>query len=152
MLGLDVRLALSDDLLLYTDKISMNNSVEVRVPFLDIELMQFVESIPNKFKIGFRRNKIIHKKLAEKYLPTDIIYRKKKGFYVPRKEWYKFAAGDNILNEISSDDGVFSDTINKEIINNMVMKHKENKYNYEDQLYSIMNLYYWMKNNQRIWM
>jgi asparagine synthase (glutamine-hydrolysing) len=147
MLSLDIRLALSDDLLLYTDKISMKNSLEVRVPFLDVELMQFVESIPNKFKIGLKRSKILHKKLAEKYLPDEIIYRKKKGFYIPRNEWYKSGAGENILKVISSDEGIFSDLVNKEQIISMLKNHKENKYNYEDQIYSIMNLFYWIKNN-----
>ena len=80
MMMLDLRLALSEDLLLYTDKIGMQNSIEVRVPFLDIELMKFVESLPSKYKLSTTKNKILHKRLAEKYLPNEIIYRKKKEF------------------------------------------------------------------------
>lgn len=146
MLMLDSRLALTDDLLLYTDKISMNHSLEVRVPFLDIELMKFVESLPTSFKSTISKNKILHKKLAERYLPNEIIYRKKKGFYIPRKEWYKSESGDYFRDEINSDISGFSDFINIKMVDKMFQEHKKNKYNYEDQIYSIMNLFYWFKN------
>ena len=47
----DARMNLADDLLLYTDKISMFHSLEVRVPYLDTELVQYIESLPKKFKV-----------------------------------------------------------------------------------------------------
>ena len=122
MLMLDSRLALTDDLLLYTDKISMNHSLEVRVPFLDIELMKFVESLPTSFKSTISKNKILHKKLAERYLPNEIIYRKKKGFYIPRKEWYKSESGDYFRDEINSDTSGFSDFINIKMVDSRTQK------------------------------
>ena len=146
MLMMDTRLALTDDLLLYTDKISMNHSLEVRVPFLDLELMEFVESLPTSYKSTITKNKILHKKLAERYLPDEIIYRKKKGFYIPRKEWYKSESGDYFRSEINSDTTGFKDFIDIKMIDKMFDDHKKNKYNYEDQIYSIMNLFYWFKN------
>jgi asparagine synthase (glutamine-hydrolysing) len=147
MLVMDTRLALTDDLLLYTDKISMHHSLEVRVPFLDIELMEFVESLPTNFKSNIKQNKILHKELAEKYLPKEIIYRKKKGFYIPRNEWYKSESGDLFRTEILNDATIFSELFNKQFIIKMFDDHKIGIYNYEDQLYSIMNLYYWIKSN-----
>lgn len=145
MMMLDVRLALSEDLLLYTDKIGMQNSIEVRVPFLDIELMKFVESLPSKYKLSTTKNKILHKRLAEKYLPNEIIYRKKKGFYIPRNEWYKSEAGLEFKNQIAIDNTIFSELINKDLVCKMFDDHRAGKYNYEDQLFSIMNLFYWIK-------
>ena len=150
MLMMDSRLALTDDLLLYTDKLSMQHSLEVRVPFLDIELMQFVESLPTSFKSTISKNKILHKKLAEKYLPDEIIYRKKKGFYIPRNEWYKSEAGLIFKEQILSDTGEFSKLINVKEVARMFDDHRTNKYNYEDQIYSIMNLYYWLKQKEEI--
>ena len=145
MLMMDTRLALVDDLLLYTDKLSMQHSLEVRVPFLDIELMQFVESLPTKFKSTIRDNKILHKKLAERYLPKEIIYRRKKGFYIPRNEWYKSEAGAIFKEQILSDNGEFSKFFNKKAVSKLFDDHRTGKYNYEDQIYSLMNLYYWFK-------
>ena len=145
MLMMDTRLALPDDLLLYTDKLSMQHSLEVRVPFLDVDLMKFVESLPGTYKSTKSKNKILHKKLAEKYLPHEIIYRKKKGFYIPRNEWYKSEAGLKFKNQIATDNTVFSELINKDMICKMFDNHRAGKYNYEDQLFSIINLFYWLK-------
>ena len=145
MLMMDTRTALTDDLLLYTDKLSMQNSIEVRVPFLDIELMKFVESLPTTFKSTVSKNKILHKKLAEKYLPSEIIYRKKKGFYIPRNEWYKSETGLHFKEQILNDQGEFNELINKHVVAKMFDDHRSGKYNYEDQLYSLMNLFYWLK-------
>jgi len=147
MLTLDSRMALSEDLLLYTDKLSMQNSLEVRVPFLDIELMQFIESLSNKYKSGYLTNKILHKKLSEKYLPKEIIYRKKRGFQIPRKEWYKTESGNALIKELNEENEVFYSLFHKQPILGILKKHQTNQYNYEDQIYSIMNLFYWIKQN-----
>lgn len=145
MLILDARLALTDDLLLYTDKLSMRHSMEVRVPFLDLELMAFVESLPGRFKCTISKNKILHKKLAERYLPTEVTRRKKKGFYIPRQEWYRGLPGQVMRAEVESDSSSFSSVFNKSFVLRMFDDHREGRYNYEDQLYSIMNLFYWMR-------
>lgn len=145
MMFLDSRLALSDDLLLYTDKLSMQHSLEVRVPFLDVELMKFVESLPDKFKVNTFQNKILHKKLAERHLPKDIIYRKKKGFYIPRKEWFRTEVGEDFKKTIINDNGFFSEFFNKEYILELFNDHQKGRFNYEDQLYSLLNIYFWFK-------
>ena len=88
-LRIDTRMNLSDDLLLYGDKISMAFSLEARVPMLDIKLMEFVESLPLHYKVGIGRTKIVHKAMAESYLPSEIVHRKKKGFQVPFGDWCK---------------------------------------------------------------
>jgi len=86
-LRIDARLNLSDDLLIYGDKISMAVALEARVPMLDIELMRLIESFPIELKVGLRRTKIVHKAMAERYLPSSIVHRKKKGFQVPFGDW-----------------------------------------------------------------
>jgi len=143
MMTLDTRTALSDDLLLYTDKLSMQHSLEVRVPFLDIDLMKFVESLPFRYKVNLTKNKILHKKLAERYLPEEIIYRRKKGFYIPRKEWFRGETGKTFQQLIEEDKSPFSKSFNTSYISSLFIKHRAGIYNYEDQLYSIMNLFFW---------
>lgn len=87
MMRMDTRMNLADDLLLYGDKISMAVSLEARVPMLDLDLMNFVESLPLQYKLALRQGKIVHKKMAERYLPPVIVHRKKKGFGVPFGAW-----------------------------------------------------------------
>jgi asparagine synthase (glutamine-hydrolysing) len=86
MMCIDMRLGLADDLLLYGDKVSMAHSLEARVPLLDTELVKLVESLPGQFKLALNRSKIVHKRMAERYLPADIVNRPKKGFQVPFAE------------------------------------------------------------------
>jgi len=87
MMRLDTRMNLADDLLLYGDKISMAVSLETRVPMLDIELVRFIESLPIDYRILWKQGKVVHKKMAERYLPSQIVHRPKKGFQVPFGEW-----------------------------------------------------------------
>ena len=89
MLGLDQRFFLSDHNLLYTDKMSMAAGVEVRVPFLDLELFKWARSIPSNYKQRGFEGKWALKKAMEPYLPKSVIYRKKSGFGVPLRRWMR---------------------------------------------------------------
>ncbi len=91
MMRLDARMNLADDLLLYGDKISMAVSLEARVPMLDVELVRFIESLPIEYRIRWRQGKVVHKKMAERYLPAEIVHRPKKGFQVPFGAWSRGA-------------------------------------------------------------
>lgn len=89
MMRIDTRMNLADDLLLYGDKISMAYALEARVPMLDTELVNFIESLPLNYRTSLKRTKIAHKAMAESYLPDRIINRPKKGFQVPFSDWSK---------------------------------------------------------------
>ena len=89
MLYIDTRASLPDDLLMVGDKTSMANSLEVRVPFLDYRLIEFIESLPPGLKLNGLTGKYLHKKALEKWLPKNVIYRKKKGFDNPLAEWFR---------------------------------------------------------------
>jgi asparagine synthase (glutamine-hydrolysing) len=72
----------------YTDKLSMSVGVEVRVPFLDFEMISIMNSIPRELLIKNGEQKYLLKKAMENYLPNDIIYRKKAGFGLPIRSWF----------------------------------------------------------------
>jgi asparagine synthase (glutamine-hydrolysing) len=67
----------------------MMHSLEVRAPFLDIELVDFVRRIPACYKYRFGRTKYIFKKTMERFLPKEILYRSKKGFGMPIGKWFR---------------------------------------------------------------
>lgn len=87
MLYWDIKYFLTDHNLNYTDKMSMMHGVEVRVPFLDIELVNFSTTIPPHLKLKGLTTKYLLKKVAERYLPMEIIYRPKTGFGAPVRNW-----------------------------------------------------------------
>lgn len=105
MLFWELNTFLPDHNLNYTDKLSMATGVEVRVPFLDKELVEFSTIIPPELKLKGSETKYILKKVAERYLPKKVIYRSKTGFGAPVREW--------ILNEMNS---LVNDYLSKEVI------------------------------------
>jgi asparagine synthase (glutamine-hydrolysing) len=87
MLAIEQRFFLADHNLTYTDKMSMAVGVEVRVPLLDLELVEFAARVPAHLKQRGKVGKWVLKKAMEPYLPHDVIYRPKSGFGAPLRRW-----------------------------------------------------------------
>jgi asparagine synthase (glutamine-hydrolysing) len=100
MLYWELKTFLPDHNLNYTDKLSMAASVEARVPFLDKDLVQLSTSLPPHFKMHGKQTKYILKKVAEKYLPREVVYRKKTGFGAPIRKWVRFEMNEMIRKRI----------------------------------------------------
>ncbi len=83
----DMRLWLPDDLLVKVDRATMAHSLEARVPFLDHAFVEFVARLDPALKVRDGTRKYLLKKLAEKFLPHDIVHRRKQGFVMPLSEW-----------------------------------------------------------------
>jgi asparagine synthase (glutamine-hydrolysing) len=141
MMSLDLRMNLADDLLLYTDKITMHFSIECRVPMLDLDLVRFIESLPYYYRIKLWQGKIIHKHFARRVLPDSIIKRKKKGFISPTRTWFRRGA---ILREILLDPtSRFSSFFDLREVDK-VIQGQENGFNRERHIFLLIGLYYWM--------
>jgi asparagine synthase (glutamine-hydrolysing) len=123
MLALEQRFFLADHNLNYTDKMSMLQGVEVRTPFLDLDLVDFASKIPNRYRQKRSIGKWVFKKAMEQYLPNDIIYRKKSGFGVPLRRWMKYdlkeIMGDLLSEDSINNRGLFSaSAVQKLIVDN----------------------------------
>lgn len=86
---LDFKLYLGEDCLVKTDRASSFNSLEVRAPFLDVDLVEFVFSLPADYKLHRLTLKYLLKKVAQGKIPSEIINRPKKGFGIPTHIWLK---------------------------------------------------------------
>lgn len=89
MLYVDSKVLLPGDLLTKADRVSMANSLEVRVPYLDHTLVEYAWNLPPSVKLKGRTTKYILRKLAAQLLPQNIVKRKKQGFEVPISSWFK---------------------------------------------------------------
>jgi len=126
------------------DRLGMANSIEIRNPFLDTDMVNLAFSFPSRLKYENNEPKYILKKCLERMLPTEILYRKKMGFCVPLQEW----AGDIMLDytithmrDFSRNTGLFSeDGIQKEI--DAIRKGRTTHTN---QLWTIYFLMAWFK-------
>ncbi len=77
---LEVRSTLPDELLMYADKLSMAHSLELRVPFVDKEIVEYVERLPANFKVRNGSRKWLHRQICRTFLPESIVKRPKRGF------------------------------------------------------------------------
>jgi asparagine synthase (glutamine-hydrolysing) len=96
MLYIDTKTWLPDDLLIKADKMTMANSLELRVPLLDHRLLEFAASLPPHYKLNGFNLKYVWKKALSKRVPDSILKRKKAGFPVPYEFWLRNNLKDQI--------------------------------------------------------
>ena len=89
MLRLDQQTLLPNEILYYNDLLSMAHSVEVRTPYLDYRLVELANAIPGTLKIRGGTLKYILRRVAEKYLPKEVLERPKEGFVLPKNTWLR---------------------------------------------------------------
>lgn len=145
MLYFELKSFLVDHNLNYTDKMSMAVGVEARVPFLDIELVEFSTKMPTRLKMKGNETKYILKKVAERYLPNEIIYRPKTGFGAPVRKWIKNDL-DGLINERLSDDQINSRNIFKaQSIRDMISDNKADRIDASYPIWSLLAIESWMR-------
>ncbi len=145
MMRVDARMNLADDLLLYGDKISMATSLEARVPMLDIELMKFVESLPLEYRLALRQTKIVHKMMAERYLPPTIVHRKKRGFEVPFGDWSRGPWREYIEDVLLSPNAPHFGYIDRIGVTTLWNEHVTNRRDRSRQMFALLMLALWWK-------
>jgi asparagine synthase (glutamine-hydrolysing) len=145
MLALEQRFFLADHNLIYTDKMSMAAGVEVRVPFLDLDLVQFARQIPIGFKQRRSEGKWILKKAMEPYLPHDVIYRPKTGFGAPIRRWLKNELRELLFDLLSVDSlkrrGLFEPTA----VQNLIASNDSGKIDASYTLLSLLCIEIWCR-------
>ncbi|MDZ7803468.1 XrtA/PEP-CTERM system amidotransferase [Thiohalophilus sp.] len=108
---LDMKTYLPGDILTKVDRASMAHALEVRVPILDHKLVEWMSGLPPELKLHGAEGKYVFKKALEPYLPSDVLYRKKRGFSVPVAEWFRGPLRERmeqqVLGETMADTGVF---------------------------------------------
>ena len=103
MLYVDTKTWLPDDLLIKADKMTMANSLELRVPLLDHEVLEFAASLPPDFKVRGKETKRILKAAFAGVLPAEVLNRRKAGFPVPYESWLRRELKNQIADILLSD-------------------------------------------------
>jgi len=140
LLYIDTRISLADDLLFYGDKLSMSNSVEARVPLLDVELSTFVESLPVSHKLNPRGGKVVHRRAAARKLPDRVLKRPKKGFATPMDEWFAQALAPAIQRSVLRDDSWCSRHLDRSFLQRQLDDHVSGRRNNRRQLTTLLSL------------
>jgi len=143
MLYADLHTWLVDDLLIKGDRMSMASGVEARVPFLDHPLVEYAATLPPAFKAKGMRTKILLKKLAERYIPRETIYRRKVGFTVPLTPWLrgplKGFVRETLLGDAARGRGYFR----ADAVARVVDDHLEGRVDRGRSLWTLLSLEIW---------
>ena len=135
---IDMKTYLVGDILTKVDRASMAHSLEVRVPILDHEFIEWSSGLPANIKLKGQEGKHIFKKALQPYLSKDILYRKKMGFAVPLEKWFRGPLKQRVKNalegELMSDCGLF----NQQTIHTMVEQHQSGLRDHSAAIWSLL--------------
>ena len=143
MLYMDSRLSLADNLLLYGDKMSMAVSLEARVPFLDLELMRFVESVPPQLKIKGRTRKYILRRAVAKWVPEEVLRRKKIPFQSPIDSWLRTDLTTHVRGLLLGGDSACMQYFQRATVQQMITEHVSGRQDYRRALLSLIVFELW---------
>ena len=131
--------------LAYTDRASMAQSVEVRVPFIDKNLIEYAMSIPGNLKYKNNQSKYILKKVAENYLPNEIVYRSKASFGAPIRSWISNDLRKTVDDLLSESNIKKRGLFNYEVVKKMIDEDRKGTKDYAYQIYQLITLEYWFR-------
>ena len=145
----DMQLVLENDMLIKVDRMSMCQSLEVRVPFLDSKLVDFSFSIPSNYKIDLKDRKKILKETFQNLLPQELLNRDKKGFEVPLLKWFKTDLRSLIVDDLLSDSFIEEQNIfNVETIKQIKTRLFSSSPNDAvEKIWALIVFQYWWKKN-----
>jgi asparagine synthase (glutamine-hydrolysing) len=129
---------LPGDILTKVDRASMAHALEVRVPLLDHQLVEWISGLDPKLKLRGSEGKYLFKKSLESYLPHDILYRRKQGFAVPLAQWFRgplrARVREALLGSNLADTGFF----NQRYLADMVEQHESGRRDYSTPIWSLL--------------
>jgi len=141
-LYLDTHLFLPDGLLVYGDKMTMAYGLEQRVPFLDVELMRFVERIPGHVRLSRLRRKHLHRAAMAGVVPTVALNRPKLGFSTPYDDWLRAELGAEVERRFA-DGSELAALADPSVVARLVGEHRRGRADHKRVLYCLLELAEW---------
>ena len=142
-LYLDLKSYLVDDILVKVDRMSMATSLETRVPLIDHKVVEFAFQIPGHLKLKGMTTKWIFKKIMERLLPKENIYRSKEGFSIPIKHWLRNELKELLLHYLSESRIQEAGIFNFDAIKNKIDTHMKGRENWSHQLWALLVFEIW---------
>jgi len=147
--ALNIKVILVDDFLTKVDRMSMSNSLEVRVPFLDHEFAELVFQIPSNLKMKGKIKKFILKQMLKKHLPKNVISHKKQGFAVPLKYWFKDTLTNYIEDTLGNKSSQIYNYLDYNIAHKVIQNHSKNSYDLSAHIWSLIIFNEWLNANKK---
>jgi asparagine synthase (glutamine-hydrolysing) len=142
----EVRSTLPDELLMYADKLSMAHSLELRVPYLDKEIVQFAERLPAQFKVRGRSQKWLHRQVCQSYLPATFIKRKKRGFAGNVvDDWFRGAMNSKMADTFMDGQSMMYQYLKPQAVQQLYNEHSSGRSDNHKILFSLIVFEEWLR-------
>ncbi len=152
LLNADTSFYLPNDMLIKVDRMSMAHGLEVRVPFLDIEMVRFCADLPGEFKLrrGKRRKHILRESLRGS-IPSDVLDRPKSGFNIPVERWMRESLRDLLFDAVATCRDELSKFLDLSELERVANEHRDRKADHGHLLFTVMMFALWLDNAARCW-
>ncbi|MCP5007659.1 MAG: asparagine synthase (glutamine-hydrolyzing) [Planctomycetes bacterium] len=141
----DLKTYLPGDILVKVDRMSMANSLEVRAPILDHNVIEYAANIPSNLKYNNGEKKYILKKAFKQILPEEVMYRKKMGFSVPLAQWLREELREFAENLLFSSGSGMNMFFQRNVLERIWNLHQANTRNYSTILWSLLMFELWYR-------
>jgi asparagine synthase (glutamine-hydrolysing) len=142
MLYVDSKTWLPDDLLIKADKMTMATSVELRVPLLDFQVLDFAASLPREYKISGWKMKRVLKAALRDSVPREILDRKKTGLPVPYNDWLRGELKEIVSDTLLGQNSWITRYLDRQTIEDVIKSHQRGE-GYADEVFSLVVLELW---------
>lgn len=142
---MDMRTFMVDDVLTKVDRVSMQNSLEVRVPILDHEFAELSFKIPSHLKLKGNEKKYILKKAVAKYLPDSVLSHKKQGFALPLKVWFKDDLKEYVNDRLIHTKGPLYDYLDQKFVAKIIDHHHTGMRDFSHRIWTLLFLDEWLQ-------
>ena len=143
---LEVRSTLPDELLMYADKLSMAHGLELRVPFVDKEIVEYVERLPASFKVRNGSRKWLHRQVCANFLPPSILQRPKRGFAVNVVDsWFKGAIDNKMADTLRDSTSKIYQFLRPAAVKELFEQHASGRHDNHKVLFSLVLFEEWLR-------
>jgi asparagine synthase (glutamine-hydrolysing) len=143
---LEIRSSLPDELLMYADKLSMAHSLELRVPYLDRTVVEYIQRLGANLKIRRSTRKWLHRQVCQRYLPPRILKRKKRGFAVNVVDaWFRSSVRGQLSELLLDDNSLMYNLLKREPVQKLLNDHRSGRQDHHKLLFSLVMIEQWLR-------
>jgi asparagine synthase (glutamine-hydrolysing) len=143
---LEIRSSLPDELLMYADKLSMAHSLEVRVPYLDRTVVEYVQRLDASFKIRRGTRKWLHRQVCQSYLPPRLLKRKKRGFAANVVDgWFRSSLKGELSELLMDENSLMFHLLKPEPVRKLLETHRSRRQDNHKLLFSLVMFEQWLR-------
>ncbi len=143
---LEVRSTLPDELLMYADKLSMAHGLELRVPFVDKEIVEYVERLPANLKVRNGSRKWLHRRVCRSFLPEEIVKRPKRGFAVNVvDDWFRGSVDNKMADSLLDSGSRIYQYLRPQAVRELFEGHNAGRNDNHKVLFSLVLFEEWLR-------